>query len=279
MTPPATDIGYSLVSLGRVRLVPAYPSMPTSQSVVSYQLETIASGGRPVETAEGGASLEADIQYTDTEVTAQRIPGIHPITDVELNDAPFIEALIGQRLGALIEARLERQILQGNGTTPNLRGFNGLANISTATAAYNATKLTRVNNMLAALASGAAAAEAATDAGQIDLWVLTSSHFWFLASAQDANSRLLFPSIADNPEATPNIFGITMVRSGGQEAATQILINLAYAELRMRQGLTVEIGLNGTDFRNYTRTVRGSIQAANVIRRPAAHVDISAPNS
>ena len=221
-----------------------------------YQLETIAASGRPAETAEGSASPEADIQYADTDVTVQRIPGVQPITDVELNDAPFIEALIGQRLGGLIEARLERQILQGNGTSPNLRGFNGLPSISTATAAFNATKLTRVNNMLAALATGAAAAEAATDAGQIDLWVLTSSHFWFLASAQDSTSRLLFPSISDNPEANPNVFGITMVRSGGQEAATQILINLAYAELRMRNQLEVEIGLNDTDFASYKRTVR-----------------------
>ena len=96
-------------------------------------------------------------------------------------------------MGDLVQANLENQALQGDGTTPNLTGINGTSSVQTATAAYNATARTRVVNFITALGVVAGLIETNTDIGTADIWVMPSSHFWLMAAATDSQRQADFP--------------------------------------------------------------------------------------
>ena len=270
-------VGYDFSTLGRIGLTQMLPTFPTGTTSVRFQRETIATTNRPGPTAEAAASPEANIAYADQDRPIEHIRGLVPITEQELDDQPFMESLISGRMGDLVQANLENQALQGSGTTPNLTGINGTSSVQTATAAYNATARTRVVNFLTALGVVAGLIETNTDIGTADIWVMPSSHFWIMAAATDASARPIFPDMATTGQ--PDLFGIAIARSGGQHAARQTVVSRAHIELRVNRGLTVEIGLNGTDFSTYQRSVRAGIRAALVVRRPQAMGLITAANS
>ena len=144
-------VGYDFSTLGRIGLTQMLPTFPTGATSVRFQRETIATAARPGPTAEAAASPEANIAYADQDRPIEHIRGLVPVTEQELDDQPFMEALISGRMGDLVQANLENQVLQGSGTTPNLTGINGTSSVQTATAAYNATARTRVVNFLTAL--------------------------------------------------------------------------------------------------------------------------------
>ena len=270
-------VGYDFVSLGRLSLVPLIPTLPTSATSVRFQRETINSGNRPAPTAEASASPEATISYADQNRAVETIRGIIPVTDQELEDVPFMEGLISQRMGDLVEASLQAQILEGDGTSPNLTGINDTSNVQTATAAHSADIDTRALNMINAIGEAAGAIEGATDVGMADLVAMTPAHFWIIARAKDAQDRPLFSNWETG--VPRSVLGIALVPCGGQDAAKQTVISRAHVELRVRRGLTVEIGLNDVDFSQFTQSVRASIRAAMVVRRPQGCAVIAAANS
>jgi hypothetical protein len=83
------------------------------------------------ETDEGAAKPEGGITFTDAEATARTIAAWLKLQKQSLEDVPALQAIIESRLRYLVERRLEAQILNGNGTAPNLRGILQTSGIGT----------------------------------------------------------------------------------------------------------------------------------------------------
>ena len=89
-----------------------------------------------METAESTATTAADLigegalALTERTRPVEWLPVFIPVTIQQMQDVVGIEAYIDSRLMYMIRARLDLQVLAGNGTTPNLLGTENVSGIA-----------------------------------------------------------------------------------------------------------------------------------------------------
>jgi HK97 family phage major capsid protein len=111
---------------------PLFAQGTTNQNTVRYVTETVTSTGA-AETAESGTKPEAQLSMASTDEPIRKIAVVLPLTDESLEDVPFLQSYINARLRLFVQLREDSQLLNGNGTTPNLKGILNRAGINTAT--------------------------------------------------------------------------------------------------------------------------------------------------
>ncbi len=100
------------------------PTRQTDQNAVVYEEETTLTESNVIEKAESATFGEAALAYTKRTVTVEKIPVMIPVSDEQLEDVPYIQSLIEQRLGEMLIRRVSYQGINGTGVTPLLAGLN-----------------------------------------------------------------------------------------------------------------------------------------------------------
>lgn len=83
----------------------------------------------------GGVKPESALTFTEVSYPVRWIAHWIPITRQMLEDLPFMESYVEERLRTGIKRRENAQILNGNGVAPNLTGILNTSGIQTATTA------------------------------------------------------------------------------------------------------------------------------------------------
>lgn len=119
-----------------IRVIDHLPILPTSIDVIRYmELTTFTQAA--AETAESTATTAADLipeaalVYTERARNVEWLPVFLPVTLQQMEYVEGVEEEVNQRLTYAIRARLDLQILGGNGTSPNLLGTNNVTGIQT----------------------------------------------------------------------------------------------------------------------------------------------------
>lgn len=119
-----------------ISVVENIPNLPTGQAAIVYMEETTFTNNA-AEKAESTATTAADLigeaalALTERTQTVQWLPVFIPVTLQQMEDVEGIEAYVNQRLSYMLRARLDLQVLQGNGTSPNIEGTNNVTGINT----------------------------------------------------------------------------------------------------------------------------------------------------
>jgi len=124
----------------------------TNAQVIDYYEETTFTNAA-VEVAEGVAKQESALDFTLRQAPVRKIATWIPVTDEMLADVPAFESYLRERLGFMVRLREEAQILNGNGSTPNLEGIMHRTGVQTVTgyglstidSVYKAITLIRAN--------------------------------------------------------------------------------------------------------------------------------------
>lgn len=111
------------------------PHTTTSMSTVLYMEETTftsdQTGNLAAEVFEGSTYGEAQLALTERSSEVRKIAIWLPFTDEQVEDEPRAMGYINNRLMYMLQARLDSQILTGNGTAPNLKGTENVSGINT----------------------------------------------------------------------------------------------------------------------------------------------------
>ena len=113
-----------------VQILDLIPQTTTGQAAVQYMEET-TSMNAAAEVAEGGTYAESALALTEMTSNVRKIATFLPVTDEQLEDEPQARGLINNRLPLFVRLRLDGQVVNGNGTAPNLRGFLNVVGIQT----------------------------------------------------------------------------------------------------------------------------------------------------
>lgn len=105
-------------------------TIPVNQTGYKYMEETTYTNNA-AEVAEGGTYGEAVLQLTERSQNVEKVAVWIPITDEQLEDEPGAQAYVESRLQNMIKQRLDTQVLQGDGNTPNLLGTVNKSGIQT----------------------------------------------------------------------------------------------------------------------------------------------------
>lgn len=151
--------GFFEILQRQTTLLDLIPSSSTTSNLIEYVLETTFTNNA-AETAEAtattgttGTKPESALAYSVATSPVQTIAHWIPVTNAMLSDAPAMDGIIRNRLITGLNLRLETQIINGDGNSPNLRGILNTPNIQTLGLAAGATAGGQANIVDAAYAA------------------------------------------------------------------------------------------------------------------------------
>lgn len=248
-----------------VQVIDLIPQGTTNQNAVVYMEETTFTNNA-AETAEAGTYPEAALALTEQSSTVRKIAVFLPVTDEQLEDEPQVRGYIDQRLPFMLRQRLDSQILNGNGTAPNLRGILNVAGIQTQAkgadpvpdAVYKAMTKVRVTGR--ALPNGV---------------VMHPNDWQDIRLLRTADGIYIWGNPSDaGPE---RIWGLQVAQSDAITENTALVGDFAnYSELATRRGIDVQVSnSHSTYFTEGKQAMRADLRAALVVYRPAAFATVT----
>lgn len=197
--PESTRIGVVVEELfQQPNVADLFPQATINQNSIPYMEETVVDTAA-AETAEGASYPEAAIEFVETTDPIRKIPVSMPVTEEILEDEDLIRGHIESRLPFFIQLREDAQLLNGNGTDPNLTGILNLSGTNSASFATDDTAQTKIETLFSA---GMRVME---EFLQPDNILLGLGLWEELRLAKDGNNNYLIAPVTET--ATPRMFG------------------------------------------------------------------------
>lgn len=235
------------------------PFFNTDQAAVVYMRESTFTNNA-AEAAEGAAYGEAALALTETTSTVRKLAVFLPVTDEQLSDVSGVRDYINQRLSYMIRARLDSQILVGNGTAPNLEGLNSVTGINTTAKGSDPTPDAIYKSIRKIRSVGFAEPTA----------IFCHPNDWEdVRLLRDTSGNYVWGNPASSAPET--IWGVPVTVT---TAATENTISMGdmqgYSGLFVRRGVDISVGYTGTQFTEGEVSIRADMRVALVFFRAAA---------
>ena len=243
-----------------IQVIDLIPMGNTSQAAVVYMEETVFTNNA-AEVAEGNPYGESRLKLDEVTEPVRTIGTWIPVTDTQLEDEPQARGYINNRLPFMLRQRLDSQILVGNGTAPNLRGFLNRTGIQTQAKGADPTPDAFYKAMTKVQVTGQA---------------MPSAHFMHPNDWQEI--RLLRTAdgiyIWGSPSETgpARMWGLPVATVQAITEGTGLTGDFQnFTELTMRRGVDVQVSNSHNDFfTSAKQAIRADIRAALCVYRAAA---------
>lgn len=243
-----------------VQILDLIPQTTTGQAAVQYMEET-TSMNAAAEVAEGGTYAESALALTEMTSNVRKIATFLPVTDEQLEDEPQARGLINNRLPLFVRLRLDGQVVNGNGTAPNLRGFLNVVGIQTQAKATDTAPDAVYKALTKIRVTGRATP------GSV---IMHPTDWQGIRLLKDSTGQYIWGSPT---EAGPErIWGLPVAQSDVIAQGTALAGDFAtHTELAMRRGIDVQVSnSHGTFFVEGKQAIRADVRCALVVYRPAA---------
>lgn len=213
--------------------------------------------------AEGATKPQTDLEFEDKDAKAVTIAHWLKVTTQMLSDAPALEAYINNRLRHGLDIKLERQILNGDGTSGKMDGLIKQATAYTQPAGADAAKTTPFDVLRYAMLQVVLADDYANG------HVLNPLDWALMETTKDEMGRYLIGDPQSN--AVPTLWGLPVVQTAAMTAGGFLTgaFNTA-AQYFERWGSLVQIGMINDDFTTNKRTILAECRGALSVYRPAS---------
>lgn len=248
-----------------------FRAIPVSTNMVN-SLREASWTNDAVEVSQGAAKPESDITFEQYNVPITTVAHWIKVSNQLLADAPAIVSYIDTRLRDGLAQRIDAQLLNGNGTSPNLSGITDSGNYTAYTASSGDLLVDAINRAKYALWSKGYAPDAV---------IVNPADWGTMERTREyvggASGSYLYgmPGVA----AGMNPFGVRIVLSNNMTEGKFAIgaFDMACA-LYNRQGAVVEMGYVNADFTNNLVTIRAEERLGFGVEKPSAvyYGDISA---
>lgn len=263
------DQAIVLTALNRPTVGNLFAQGTLSGSVLSYLRETVATNAAAA-VAEGGVKPASDLTLARVDATLSKIATTLDVPDEFLEDMDAARSYIDGRLTLFIQQEEEDQLLNGNGTAPNMRGLLNTTGILTQAAANTGDNFQALYRSITAVRS--------TSLLEPDGVVINPVDYERLRLATDGNGQFFgggpFTGAYGNAGAVndPGVWGLRTVVSPAVAAGTAIVGAFgAGAQVFRKGGITVDsTNADGEKFRSNISTIRAEERVTLAVYRPTA---------
>lgn len=248
-----------------IQVTDLIPSTTTSQAAIKYMEETTSTSGA-AEIAEGGTYSESTFVFTEQTSNVRKIGTILPVTDEQLEDEVYVEGFVDNRLGFFLAQRLDGQILVGNGTSPNLRGFLNVAGLQTQAKGADPGPDAAYKAMVKVRVTGRATPSA---------FIYHPTNWQDIRLLKTVDGIYIWGSPS---EAVPDrIWGLPVAQSDAITLGTALTGDFpGFSELSIRRGIEIKVSdSHSTYFAEGKQAIRADMRAALVIYRPPAFCTVT----
>lgn len=213
------------------------------------------------EVSQGAAKPESDVTFEQYNVPITTVAHWIKISNQLLADAPAVVAYIESRLRDGLAQRIESQLINGNGTSPNLSGLTDSGNYTAYTPTSDDLLVDAINRVKWTMWS----------AGNMPDTVIVNPADWgAMERTREGAGTGAYLYGLPGMQAGMNPFGLQVVISNHLQAGKFIVARMSdSAVLYNRAGAVVEMGYVNADFTNNLITIRAEERLGLGVDRPA----------
>jgi HK97 family phage major capsid protein len=221
------------------------PHTPTSNNRVPYirRLTPLTVDQGATMTAEGAAKTETEVKYEGADAYMRKVTAWVPASTEVLDDAEALATTVDEDLAAQLEFREQDQLLNGDGTAPNLPGLIGLTGVLTVKAT-GGTATSLVGDYAGNLALGLQVVE--HDEVRATAIVMNSDDFWAMVTRRAGGGSTGDDHYDLDPfeDATDwTAWRVPILRTQSLPAGTAVVGDFTRgAKIRDREETTVRLG-------------------------------------
>ena len=238
-----------------VTLRQVIPTISVSGNAVNHLREN-AWTNNAREVTQAQAKPESSLTFTTKNFVIETVAHWLKITEQLAADAPAVVDYVNRRLRHGLAAKIETQLISGDGTSPALSGFTDSGN-------YTAYSLAASGDTIHDAANKAKYAMWAATGESPDTVVVNPADWGAEERTREgASGMYLFGGLT--------MAGMQVVLSNAVSAGNILVMNVQQgAVIFERQGATVEIGRTGSDFTSNLLTIRAEERLALAVLRPS----------
>lgn len=252
-----------------VELLDLLPIIPIGTSHYRWMMESAITNTAAAK-AEGAALPELALTLTEQNVPVERVGAYIPVTDEQLQDVSGARGYLNARVPFLVRQKVSDQVLNGNGTAPNLKGIINTSDIG-AQAKTNAIKL--IDVFLKARTKVRKAAYMLPDTV-----LVTPDTYEALLIAKDDNGNYLLGG--PGARGTRSLWGVNVVENDYLAANTALMGAFrSQCAMVMRRDIAVETGRINDQFIKNMQTIRAYLRMNVAVFRTTAFCKITALNT
>jgi len=250
------------------RVVDLLDRQTTGDNTVEYVRDTTAAGaGSAAEVAEGAAKPESTYTFEVVTDSVRTVAHWVNITRQTADDNQQLMGYIRGRLTYGLQYRLDGQVLNGNGTSPNLRGILNTTGINTYAPAAAEARVISIRKAITLVQQDEYAATGV---------VLNPSDWELVELSTDSNGMFrVNPNVAN--ALGSRIWGLAVVATTAIAAGTGLVGDFRMgATLWDRQQAQIHItDSHASNFTSNILTLLAELRAALSVWRPAAFCSIT----
>lgn len=238
-----------------------FTSIPVTSNMVNSLREATWTNSA-AEVSQGAAKNESDVTFEQYNVPITTVAHWIKVSNQLLADAPAIVAYIDSRARDGLAQRIDAQLLNGNGTSPNLSGLTDSGNFTAYTATSDDLLVDAINRAKYALwATG----------NMPDTVIVNPADWGAMERTREGSGSGMYLYGMPGEMASVNPFGLRVVISNNM-ASGKFLVGAIRnsTALYVRQGATVELGYVNADFTNNLVTIRVEERLGLGVERPSA---------
>jgi hypothetical protein len=238
-----------------------------SASLRYYQATNPATGG-PDWTAEAAVKPEIQLRWVPVDAPIETLAEWTAVTLQALDDLPQLRSVLDFDLRRALLNKLDDSILNGSGTTPQIRGILNFAGIQTI-------PFVALTSPADSIAKGIAAVSA-TGFGVPNAVVMNPTDWWNVRTSKIGTPPASFYLWGAPTEAgTPNIYGLPVVSDSHVAVGTALVGDFSYATFYQRMGVTFIVGLKNDDLIKNITTIVCEMRGTLAITRPGAFAKVA----
>lgn len=246
----------------------------TIMEFIAWAEQTNIDPGVAGNTAEGAAKTVGSFRITEKSQMIETMTYYIKISKRMLDDLAFIENEIRTELMTVLALRLDAQTLNGNGTSPQMKGILQYAQTFSATSSL-AGSITSVSNydaLVAAIlqirADGTNLNGEIIDIFEPNYIVLHPADAAIMGLTKDSLGRYLMPPFM-SPDGK-KIEGLPIIENVGMTKGSYLVGDFTKSNLRIREDANITFGYENDDFTKNLVTILGEQRAGHYIK--ANHV-------
>lgn len=264
----ATAIPYSLAS-GSGEIIRIARRQPFLRQILNarpingmyeWWAEQVNVDGAANTVAEGAAKPQADFDVQERTAKVEKIAAYAKMSKELLADQQAMRNFIEEEIRELVELKLDSQLYNGNGTSPNLKGIVTWATSMSVTGTPFATAgvgVDQANNFDVVVA-----AKAIMENNYYftpDVMLVNPLDYGLMQLVKNTQGQYLIPPFATSMGM--NIAGVQIYSNPGVTAGDFVIMDSSKPRLRMREEFNLDYGYEHDDFTKNLITVLGELRA------------------